>query len=152
LDDTSRARGSIKGTGEETKDIFNPITKQPETVHTYGWYLRKMIGEAKDKGATVIVCSLVPRDKWKDGRVVVEEQYPSWAEETAKTTNSYYIDLNSIIAKHWEEMGEEKVKPFFPGDHTHTNLLGAELNASSVIEGLRLIKQCPLNKYLVKKD
>ncbi len=148
LDDTARARGTIKGTGEESRTIFNPITQKQETVYTYGWYLRKFVNEAKTKGATAIICSLVPRDKWKDGKVVVEEQYPAWAEETAKTTGAYYINLNSIISRHWEEMGQEKVKPFFPGDHTHTNLMGGQFNARCVIEGLKQIKQCGLNSYL----
>ena len=148
LDDTARARGTIKGTGEEIKDIFNPIKKKPETVHTFGWYLRKFVNDAKAKGATAIICSLVPRDKWKDGKVVVEEQYPAWSEETAKNTGTSYINLNAIIARHWEQMGAENVKPFFPVDHTHTNLKGGQFNAACVIEGLKQIKNCTLNKYL----
>src|SRR5579872_3158165 len=52
LDDTNRARGSIRGLGDDTKDIFNPITQKPETVHTYGWYLRKYINDARAKGMT----------------------------------------------------------------------------------------------------
>lgn len=112
LDDTARARGTIKGTGEETISINNPITKLPEIVHTYGWYMRKMVNDAKLKGATVVICSLVPRDKWNDGKVVVEDQYPQWAEETAKATGAFYIDLNSIVARHWEALGKEKVISF----------------------------------------
>src|SRR5436305_7465172 len=69
LDDTARARGTIKGTGDETREIDNPITKQHEVVHTYGWYLRKFITDTKAKGATPIVCSLVPRKIWKDGKI-----------------------------------------------------------------------------------
>ena len=52
LDDPARARATINGTGEETKEIDNPITKQHEVVHTYGWYLRKFIADAKARGAT----------------------------------------------------------------------------------------------------
>src|SRR5947207_2006020 len=36
LDDTQRARGSIPGTSDESKEIDNPITKRKEVVHTYG--------------------------------------------------------------------------------------------------------------------
>ncbi|MGO4708352.1 hypothetical protein AB4Y90_04370 [Chryseobacterium sp. 2TAF14] len=47
LADTLRARGTIKGIGEESKDIYNPIRKVNETVYTYGYYkkcdLRKFI-------------------------------------------------------------------------------------------------------------
>ncbi len=61
LDDAARARGSLKGIGDETQEIDNPITKQHEVVHTFGWYMRKYIAEANEKGAMPIVCSPVPR-------------------------------------------------------------------------------------------
>ena len=57
MNDASRARGSLPGLGEETQEIDNLVTKQHEVVHTYGWYLRKMIADAKAKGATPIVLS-----------------------------------------------------------------------------------------------
>src|SRR5215217_7357705 len=41
LDDTARARGSIKGIGNESKEIYNPIMKKQEVVYTYGYYMRK---------------------------------------------------------------------------------------------------------------
>ena len=50
LDDTARARGTIRGIGEESKEIYNPITKKQEVVHTYGWYMRKYIRETKERG------------------------------------------------------------------------------------------------------
>lgn len=36
LNDTSRARGSLKGTGDATEEIDNLMTKKHEVVHTYG--------------------------------------------------------------------------------------------------------------------
>jgi lysophospholipase L1-like esterase len=36
LDDAKRARGTLPGLGEETREIDNPITKKKEVVHTYG--------------------------------------------------------------------------------------------------------------------
>ena len=148
INDSARARGTIKGTGEEVQEIINVKTKQPETVHTYGWYLRKFIRETKAKGAVPIVLSLVPREKWKDGKVNREIEYVQWAREVAQAEGSYFIDLNQIIVNKWERMGADAVKSFFPGDHTHTNQKGAELNAASVIDGLRPIKECPLNAFL----
>src|SRR6187397_568546 len=35
LDDTARARGTIKGIGEDSIEIYNPIRKKKEVVHTY---------------------------------------------------------------------------------------------------------------------
>ena len=68
LDDTARARGTIRGIGDESKEIYNPITKKQEVVYTYGWYMRKYVNEAKAKGAIPIICSPVPRNNFKDGK------------------------------------------------------------------------------------
>jgi len=152
LDDTARARGTIKGVGPESKEIYNPITKKQEVVYTYGWYLRKFIKDAKSKGATAIVCSPIPRSDWKDGKVVRSENgYAGWAEEVAKSENVYFVNLNKITADKYDSSGEQLVKNYFPSDHTHTNEAGAKINAASVAEGLQLIKKCPLNRYMIKK-
>lgn len=150
LDDTARARGSIKGTGEETKDIYNPIRKVQETVHTYGWYMRKYANDTKAKGATAIICSPIPRNIFKDGKVErADDNYGKWSAETATATGAFFIPLNTIIAEQYEAMGPDQVKNFFPGDHTHTNEAGAILNAKSVVTGLKQLKDCGLNKYLL---
>ncbi|MEI9808521.1 MAG: rhamnogalacturonan acetylesterase [Bacteroidota bacterium] len=152
LDDTARARGTIKGTGEESKEIYNPIMKKQELVHTYGWYMRRYIKEAKDKGAIPIVCSPIPRNDWKNGKVMRStESYTKWAEDVAKEEGAYYINLNDLVALKYEEMGEEKVKPFFPVDHTHTNIDGAKLNAEIIVKAIKEIKPGKLKKYLSDK-
>ncbi len=144
-----KGRASIKGNGDETQDVKNAAGKT-ETVHSYGWYLRKYISDAKAKGATPIVLSPVPRNIWKDGKVARSSgDYGKWAQEAAQSEGVAFVDLNDIIAKHYEELGEEKVKAFFPQDHTHTDPQGAALNARSVIEGLKGIEACPLNADVV---
>ena len=55
-------RGALRGTGEEARGRENPITKQTETVHTFGWYMRKYIADSRARRATPIVCSLIPRN------------------------------------------------------------------------------------------
>ena len=50
----------------------------------------------------------------------------------------------------YDKPGPDEVKKFFPGDHTHTNKEGAAVNAASVAEGIRLNKNLPLNKFLIK--
>ena len=54
LDDTARARGTIKGTGDDSTAIYNPIRKMNEVVHTYGWYMRKYVNDARAKGAGAV--------------------------------------------------------------------------------------------------
>lgn len=148
LDDTARARGTIRGIGEESKEVYNPIMKKQEVVHSYGWYMRKYIRETKEKGAIPIVCSPIPRNDWKDGKVIRStESYAKWAKEVAEAEGAYFIDLNDIVALKYEEMGSEKVKPFFPVDHTHTNIDGAKLNAEIVTAALKAIKPGKLTKY-----
>ncbi|HEU0173573.1 MAG TPA: rhamnogalacturonan acetylesterase [Blastocatellia bacterium] len=150
INDNSRARGTIKGVGEETEEIDNLLTKKHEVVHSYGWYLRKYVAGARAKGATPIICSPVPRKIWKEGRIV-RDQYARWAEEVAKAEKVGFIDLNEIIARQYEAMGAEKVEPLFADEHTHTTLVGAELNAASVISGLKALKPDPLASYYSEK-
>jgi lysophospholipase L1-like esterase len=149
LDDTARARGSIKGIGNESREIYNPITKKHETVYTYGYYMRKYIRDTKAKGAIPIVCSPIPRNEWRDGKVVrSKDSYAGWAEQVAKEEGAYFIDLNDLVATKYEEMGAATVKSFFPGDHTHTDLNGAKLNAQIVMEQLKKINPGNLKKYM----
>jgi lysophospholipase L1-like esterase len=149
LDDAARARGTLKGTGEETQEIDNPITKKHEVVHTYGWYLRKFIVDAKAKGATPIVCTLIPRKIWKDGKIVrATEDFGKWATEVAAQEKVGLVDLNETIAKKYDALGAEKVEPLFADPHTHTSRAGAELNADCVVEGLKGLAKNPLAAYL----
>lgn len=150
LDDTARARGTIKGVGDSAKEIYNPIKKQQEVVHTYGWYLAKFTNDAKVKGATVFICSPIPRNDWKDGKVVRYNgtSYGLWAKQTAESTGAYFIDLNSLTADVYDAMGEEKVMPLFPNEHTHTSREGAAINAASIVKGIKQLQKCELQKYL----
>lgn len=148
--DTSRAgyRGVLKGTGDDTVNLTWPDGTK-ETVHTYGWYLKKFVTEAKGKGARVIIASMIPRNDWKNGKVLrATENYGKWAKEVAHKTGAYFLDLNQITADKYDEWGPEKVKQYFPDEHTHTSPAGAKINAESVIEGIKKLKKCPLKKYI----
>ncbi len=155
LDDTARARGTIRGNTDESRIIDNPKTNRKETVYSYGWYLRKFITDAKAKGATPVVLSPVPRNNWKNGKVNrATNDYGGWAASAAKQGKALFIDLNQIIAAHYDEEGEEKVKAayFNAVDHTHTIQAGAILNAASVVEGIKKLKECGLNKYILSES
>ena len=151
LDDTARARGTIKGIGEDSTEIYNPIRKIREVVHSYGWYMRRYVRETRAKGAIPIMCSLVPRDNWKDGKVVRSaDSYALWAKQIAEQDGAYFIDLNELIAAEYEKMGEQEVRKFFPADHTHTNLEGAKLNAAIVANALKKINPGNIIKHMTK--
>ena len=142
INDNVRARGTINGTGEETEEIDNILTGKREVVHTYGWYLRKFIADTRAKGATPIVCSPVPRKITNN-----TEDYSRWAAQVAESTGARFIPLNTIVSRKYEELGPEKVELLFFGDNTHTSLAGAELNAASVVVGLKALKNNPLARF-----
>ncbi len=147
-DDKERPRGSLRGTGEETREILHPVTQKPEVVRTYGWYLRKCVREARERGATPIVCSPVPRNLWKEGRVArATNDFGRWAAEVARAENVSFLDLNQIIADRYEGLGGEKVKELFYGDHTHTSPEGAKLSAVQVVSGLDRLPGAPLRPF-----
>ncbi|MDP2058510.1 MAG: GDSL-type esterase/lipase family protein, partial [Flavobacteriaceae bacterium] len=146
--DAEKFRGSLRGIGDETQEITKPDGTK-ETVHTYGWYMKKYILETQAKGAVPVVLSMIPRNIWKDGKVErASEMYGKWAREVAESSGAFFIDLNELVAEKYEEMGAEKVKAFFPGDYTHTNQAGAKLNAETVVQGLKELKNCELKAYL----
>lgn len=150
--DTSRGgyRGVLRGTGEDTVELtWKDGTK--EIVHSYGWYIRKFIRDAKAKDATPIVLSMIPRNIWKDGKVPrANNDFGKWAEEVANREGVHFIDLNAITADKYDQWGPEKVKDLFYGDHTHTSKAGADVNAQSVVGGLMQNQKIKLNKYLLK--
>ena len=151
LDDTARARGTLRGIGNDSTEIYNPIRKIKEVVHSYGWYMRKYVTDTKAKGAIPIMCSLIPRDNWKDGKVVrSSDSYALWAKQIAEQEGAYFIDLNELIAEAYEKMGEQEVHKFFPADHTHTNLEGAKMNAAIVADALKKINPEKIKKYMAK--
>jgi lysophospholipase L1-like esterase len=149
-----RGRASLKGNGEETQEVTDASTGREETVHTYGWYLRKYVADAKAKGATPIVLSQIPRNMWTAGKVNrAANDYGKWARQAAEQGGALFIDLNELVAKRYEAEGPEKVQAlyFTSADHTHTTPAGARFNAACVVEGVRGLKGCPLAAFLSAK-
>ncbi|WP_281637208.1 rhamnogalacturonan acetylesterase [Flavobacterium marginilacus] len=150
INDTTRARGTIKGIGNETEEIDNLLTHKHEIVHTYGWYIRKLVQDAKSKGAIPVVFSPIPRNDWKDGKVLRNnESYGLWAKQIAEQEKAAFIDLNAGMSSALDKIGQEKVMGtyFYERDHTHTSAKGAVLSAT-VIAG-ELKKNNSLSKYVL---
>ncbi len=147
----AKPRGSIKGLGEETQDITLP-DGHTETVHTYGWYMRKYIADTRAKKATPILLTLTIRNIWTiapDGKPQIERDmgYDAEIKQLAKDTDVLYVDMATVEADRLEALGPEKTALLFPIDHTHTSAEGAERNAESVVIALRNAHS-PLTAYL----
>lgn len=146
-----RARGTLPGIGEESTEIDNVLTLKHEVVHTFGWYLRRMIADVRARGATPIVLSPTVRNIWADGRV---EDGPGafggWSREVADAAGVSFLDLSRMIADEYQRQGPDAVRRFFGPDHTHTSAEGAALNARLVLAGLRALPGDPVRGWTRK--
>ena len=147
--DTEKYRGSLPGTGNGTQIVERPDGSL-ETVHTSGWYMKKYIEESHAKGAIPIVMSLTPRNEWPQGRLEQRrDSYVAWSKQAAKEKDALFIDLRDSLAQRYQELGREKVKDFFPRDHTHNGVEGAKFNATVAAQALKNCDSCDLRDYIV---
>lgn len=145
-DPKAKGRPSIHGEGEETADAIKADLKTMETIHTFGWYLRKFANEAKAKGATVILLSPVPHRDWADGKIVrrTKPDFNRWSRNAAEATGTLFLDANTIIADGFERLGPEAVAPLFGDARTHSTPAGARYNAAAIVAGLKTLQPDPL--------
>jgi rhamnogalacturonan acetylesterase len=142
LNDDSRARGSIRGAGDEVEEIDNLLTKKREIVRTYGAYLRQYINDARARGATPYLCTQVPRKMWeRDGTRIIrpDDGHVVWARRVAAEEDATLLDLYEAVASAYDSLGPDGVEPFFADARTHTTVNGADFTARIVVgllEGL----------------
>jgi pectinesterase len=153
LDDASRARGTIPGIGDQSQEIYNPVQHRQEVVHTYGWYMRKYIVDARAKGMTPVICSPVPQLPQHTVKAddMDKTAYVKWSEEVARQEHVVFIPLNHLVLMQYVGMTPQQIKAkyFTTHDNTHTCPAGARLNASEVVAGLRELKDSPLKADLL---
>jgi rhamnogalacturonan acetylesterase len=146
--DSHPDRMSLRGSDDEMQETESPVTGKKETVHTYGWYLRQYAEDAEARGATVIICSPIPRNIWEHEKIERGFYgYAEWAQDAAKASGAQFIDLNSIAADHCDAVGEETASKYFV-DFQHTNEAGAKQMAQAVVDGIRQLKNCTLRDAL----
>jgi lysophospholipase L1-like esterase len=157
----TRSVGELRGVGEETKAITNRAG-QPETIHTFGWYLRQMIAETRARQATPIVCSLIPRKAW-DGAGHIKrthETFEGWTAQVARQTGTGFIDLNELIGRAYDQMTKAQVDRIYVpnpttakplGETVHPGWDGAVLNAEIVVSGLKALPDDPVAAYFSAK-
>ncbi len=152
---TGRARASLKGISDSSQVFVMEATGKEVSVHTFGWYLRQYCIDLKQKKATPILVSLIPRNNWvtKDSLNIVRNNtsYALWTKQIAEQEKVPFIDLNEVIATKYEKLGKDAVQKLFYGDHTHTSRDGAILNAKTVAEEIKKLKKCKLRKAVKKK-
>jgi lysophospholipase L1-like esterase len=151
----ARSPGDLRGVGDETQAVTNRAG-QPETVHTFGWYLTQIIGETRAQGAVPIVCSLIPRKAWDAAGSRLQRSdatFAGWAGQVAQANQAGFINLNELIAREYDILGKTRVDTlYFPlpsdahprGEYVHTGWEGAVINAEIVISGLKALPVDPV--------
>ena len=164
----AKARGVI-AESKDTLHVYRLDNGTYEVVYSFGWYLKKMIDDCREKGATPILVSLTPRNEWPGGKIERrDDSYGKWYREVVKETGVEFVDLHNISAdfldkkyakkrlsddkeKAKAEMAQikEKAGLYFKKDHTHASKMGAQMNAKSFAKGLKA-NGSTLAKYLKK--
>ena len=166
----AKGRGVI-ASAKDTLHVYKMDNGSYEVVYSFGWYLKKMIDDCREKGATPILVSLTPRNEWPNGKIERRDgSYGKWYREVVEETGVEFVDLHNIsadfldkkFAKKRLSKDKEKAKAqvaqikekagavYFKKDHTHTSKLGAQMNAQSFAKGLHQ-NHSELAKYLKKK-
>ena len=163
----AKGRGVI-ASAKDTLHVYKMDNGSYEVVYSFGWYLKKMIDDCREKGATPILVSLTPRNEWPNGKIERRDgSYGKWYREVVEETGVEFVDLHNIsadfldkkFAKKRLSKDKEKAKAqvaqikekagavYFKKDHTHTSMLGAQMNAQSFAKGLHQ-NHSELAKYL----
>jgi len=165
----AKARGVI-ASAKDTMHVYHLDNDTYEVVYSFGWYLKKMIDDTREKGATPILVSLTPRNEWPDGKIERRDNsYGKWYREVVEETGVAFVDMHNISAdfldkkfakKHLSDDKEkakaevqqikEKAGEYFKKDHTHASKKGAQMNARSFAQGLK-DNNLELAKYLKKE-
>jgi len=165
-----KARGVIPGS-QDTLHVYRLDNGTYEVVYSFGWYLKKMIDDCRERGATPILVSLTPRNEWPGGKVERRDSsYGRWYREVVEETGVEFVDMHNISADFLDKKfavsglpaDKEKAQAviaglkakagakYFKKDHTHTSKLGAQMNAQSMAKGLKA-NNSQLARYLKKK-
>ena len=147
---TEKERGVLASADDTCHVYKSALTGQYELVYSFGWYLKKFIQDVREKGATPILLSLTPRNEWTDGKIERRnDTYGKWYRQVAAETGVDFVDVHNITADFLDKKcgSKEKASAYYNHDHTHTSLIGAQMNAKSVAKGLKKIHS-GLAKYL----
>lgn len=136
--DKNKERGTIAA-ADDTCHVYKLASNgQYKVVYSFGWYLKKFIGDVKEKGGIPVLVSLTPRNEWPGGKVERRnDSYGKWYRDVVEATGVDFIDLHNITADALDKMGRKKAAKMFCHDHTHSSLKGAQLNAKGIAEGVR---------------
>ena len=146
---TGRARGSVDGTSDEPQRVVMERDGSTQDVYSFGHYIRMMVRQAKMRGATPVVVSLTPQNRWEGERKIERyaDTYVAWSRQVAQEEGVPFVDLNEILSAEYEKMGRAKAQKDYFADGVHTREAGARLYAELLAKALK-DQNTPLAKYV----
>ncbi len=150
-------RGSLRGIGDESREVTDKKSGKVETVYTFGHYIRKYVRDAKAAGLTPVVVTYIPRCPRPGTNVspaTAPAGYAQHAFDVAKQEGVECIDLFTRVLEKYQGLTPEQIKEryFCPQDFTHTSPAGARLNATCVLDGIRALKDGSLSKFIAVSE
>lgn len=146
--DAQKERGTI-ATAADTCHVYHLQSNgQYRVVYSFGWYLKKFIGDVRERGGIPVLVSLTPRNEWPHGKIERRnDSYGRWYRQVAEETGVEFIDLHNLSADRMDKMGRERAAALFNHDHTHSSLAGARHTARCIAKGIKQQKS-PLRHFL----
>ena len=133
--DKAGASRALQGIGDGTFDYLDPGTQKVELVHSYGWYLRRMVVDTINHGASPILCS--PPASAQNARSQRTLISPNGAEPA---------DSQSTAAAWTQAIAVEQRVPFVDLSGSGTAVTGGSLRS-----GLEALQPDPLAPYLQRE-
>jgi len=135
-DPTTSDRATLSGIANNSVAVTT-TTGANETVHSFGWYLRKMIVDIRAKNAVPILSGMVNRNYWTGEVLQSSWAFADYAQAVAVQTGVEYLDHTKYSVKRWQSLGSVVAKTYFPNDNTHTNAAGAVINAETFVTAVK---------------
>ena len=158
-EDKSAARRTLEGDGDGTFDYLDPGTHKLELIHSYGWYLRKLVVDVINRGANPILCSApntLATQPHRDSTAVAENGKDSMAPDALRKAPAASIPkpyapgaapANSTFPDWAHSIATEQRIPFADLNQTTTD---GKVTAPALRKALRLLKPDPLAPYLAQ--
>jgi rhamnogalacturonan acetylesterase len=144
---TDNGRSDCVGSGSEVCTFT--FRGEKRTVQTFVTYAVNAGKQFVDRGAQVIFSSQTPnnlcekdkdKDRDRDRRLCLMPPPPNrfvdYAIKAAKLVGpkASFIDHYTAVADVYHQLGAQKVRSYYPQDHTHTNAAGAAVVAKAFVD------------------
>ncbi|CAN8096937.1 unnamed protein product [Discula destructiva] len=97
---TAKDRAVLPGIGNENVTVDLTLSEGTEIVHTFGWYLRKMIADVRAVNAVPILSGMTPRNYW-DSSSAMQSEWP-FADYAQQVAEQEGVALSSVLVwNHW---------------------------------------------------